>query len=574
MKNFCIITAFFFTTIFNGNHPLFAINNKTLVKITKPTPQHLEFESFRLQKSANIQIQAVGLLGKKDDDYLAYGWLIDGESRRIVWNFDNESAIRENSNAEIFIHDEIILPEGFYEVYYFYFPVHQTHSKSILKSFLGQLQVEGKYDNEELGLVLTCLNNDDDCEDVHLNVLLDDSQTIVQMIENGDESYQKQGFSLSGEMDLRIYAIGEGNTRKREMYDYAWIMEAKSRERVWEMTTQNSDYAGGADKNLIFDDIITLPRGEYIVYFVSDDSHSYAQWNSLPPSDPRYWGITIWGASVGDKGSVVKSLEYDSPQESAIVDMTRMRNNEFKNQGFTLKRPARLRIYALGESSSRGEFADYGWIIDAHTREKVWQMRREDTKYAGGSRKNLLFDGIIVLPAGDYIAYYITDDSHAYRSWNDGPPFNPTAWGITIWGADDDFQKDWVSEYHESKNPGILAQIIRVGNDEKIKEKFNLDERTTIRIYALGEGDRSRMYDYAWIEDERGRTVWEMSYRKTDHAGGARKNRVINEIFTLKSGTYTVIYKTDDSHSYNNWNLTPPDDPIHWGITIMSEDFR
>jgi hypothetical protein len=54
----------------------------------------------------------------------------------------------------------------------------------------------------------------------------------------------------------------------------------------------------------------------------------------------------------------------------------------------------------------------------------------------------------------------------------------------------------------------------------------------------------------------------------TDYAGGAKKNRFYNDLVVLKPGDYRVVYETDDSHSYNNWNDAPPLDPTSWGIIV------
>ena len=121
--------------------------------------------------------------------------------------------------------------------------------------------------------------------------------------------------------------------------------------------------------------------------------------------------------------------------------------------------------------------------------------------------------------------------------------------------------------YFPSKN--ILIQIDRVGDDENREKEFKLDHDTDVRIYALGEGDRDEMYDYAWIEDfNTGRTVWRMRYRDTRSAGGASKNRLFDGTIRLKSGTYAVFYVSDDSHSFSDWNADPPRDRKSWGITI------
>ena len=59
-----------------------------------------------------------------------------------------------------------------------------------------------------------------------------------------------------------------------------------------------------------------------------------------------------------------------------------------------------------------------------------------------------------------------------------------------------------------------------------------------------------------------------MTYQKTTSAGGARKNRKVDQIITLPAGKYIVMFETDGSHSFNDWNDDPPDDPIHYGITL------
>jgi hypothetical protein len=57
----------------------------------------------------------------------------------------------------------------------------------------------------------------------------------------------------------------------------------------------------------------------------------------------------------------------------------------------------------------------------------------------------------------------------------------------------------------------------------------------------------------------------------TDHAGGAKKNRVFNDTVHLDKGDYIVYYETDGSHSYEEWNSSPPTDPAAWGVTISLE---
>jgi len=108
-----------------------------------------------------------------------------------------------------------------------------------------------------------------------------------------------------------------------------------------------------------------------------------------------------------------------------------------------------------------------------------------------------------------------------------------------------------------------------VGDNEDEGERFTLESNGKVRVYAIGEGQDGEMHDFAWIEKAgSGRVVWEMTYRMTDHAGGARKNRVFNDAISLDAGEYVVKYVSDGSHSFQRWNASPPSDVMNWGVTV------
>jgi hypothetical protein len=111
--------------------------------------------------------------------------------------------------------------------------------------------------------------------------------------------------------------------------------------------------------------------------------------------------------------------------------------------------------------------------------------------------------------------------------------------------------------------------LTRLGDNVHKREKFTISKVTRIHIYAVGEGDSEEMFDYGWItNDKTDKTVWEMTYRNTEPAGGAMKNRMFDDTVILEAGTYEVYFVTDGSHSYNDWNSAKPRDPASWGITI------
>ena len=117
-----------------------------------------------------------------------------------------------------------------------------------------------------------------------------------------------------------------------------------------------------------------------------------------------------------------------------------------------------------------------------------------------------------------------------------------------------------------------MSKIGGVFNKKRLHQSFSLEEPGKIRIYALGEGDDDEMFDFGYIEDEDGNKVWRMEPWDTEHAGGAGKNRMVNEVIRLDAGRYTVHYRSDGSHSYDRWNSSPPVDTEYWGITVRKEN--
>jgi len=254
--------------------------------------------------------------------------------------------------------------------------------------------------------------------------------------------------------------------------------------------------------------------------------------------------------------------------ENIILSLTMLGDDESVVEGFTLTRPMEVRVLALGEALN-GQLYDYGTILDATTRKPVWRMELHETHHAGGSNKNRMVDEVISLDAGSYLVHYVTDGSHSYEDWNADPPTNPALWGITVMGAHGRVDRDAVRPYDDRDNDAVVARIVGVGDDEFHERWFTFEQDAEVRVYAIGEGGASEMNDYAWIEDAGGHVVWRMAYSDTDHAGGAQKNRVFDRILRIPEGDYRLVYQSDDSHSFGDWNMSPPDDRYNYGVTIF-----
>lgn len=560
----------------------------TLVDINGLRPLDLKLSGFQLDNGQKVRIDAVGLHQERRryEIILGTSWILNCETREVVWHFE-PSEFRGKDVEVDEQNAEIDLRPGSYEVYYstysyfensgsWYDPQRQGIANRI-SNFFARL-FDSDYDRyfddydyykdfaDKFRIVVKGNGTSLKTSDLEkLQNTLKESAAI-SLNATGDDLYLTQGFEIKKPVDLNIYAIGEA--RDDGSYDYGWIINTETRERTWKLDYWESEHAGGSDKNRMVNETISLPAGRYAAVFVTDDSHSPFEWNSAVPYDPAFWGLTINLRDAGDEQYFSKFDYQNVNDDQVLYSLNHMRDDDFASKAFTLKKPMDLRIYALGEGRD-GEMFDYGWIVDANTHKKVWEMDYHDTEHAGGDQKNRLIDQIVSFDKGNYIAYYATDGSHSYHDWNASPPYDPEHWGLTILAANNNFLRSDISDYQEKEDKNILAQIVRVRDDEHSRERFSLKDDSEVRIYAIGEGTRGQMYDYGWIEDTNsGRVVWEMSYRRTDHAGGAKKNRQLDDTISLKKGDYEVFYESDDSHSFNDWNDTPPWDPMDWGITV------
>ncbi len=549
-------------------------------------PRELRVAGFELDSPAEIKINASGLYQHDSRNELIAGncWILQADSRKIVWKL--EPVDYDRGRKEIQTQEARgELDKGIYEVYYSSFPYHAIEDFRVFGDFRREHGLIGSFFEWLFG-------EGDDWRDrnFHRDVyrefeleirgegrLLNSEEIFARQDQirgksvfflpgTDDQVYKYQGFILDQPADLKIYALGE--LVGYEKFDYAWIQDVKNRNRVWSMEYRNSQPAGGAEKNRIVDEAISLPSGTYAAFYVTDDSHSPEEWNAPPAYDPYFWGFTVQNVEPASSIHLYDFEPIETDRE--IISIVPIQNDEFRSAGFRLEKPANLHIYALGEGRDH-EMFDYGWILNATTREKIWEMEYSKTEHAGGSAKNRIADIILRVPAGSYMACYRTDGSHAYNEWNADPPYDRQHYGLTIALASQNFNQNDVVTFADFDEPGVITSIVQVRDDERYQRQFSLDNDGEIRIYALGEGVRGKMVDYGWIEEDgTGKIVWEMKYRMTDYAGGARKNRQFNKKIFLKKGDYRVYYRTDDSHAFGDWNDIPPDDPAHWGITLYS----
>jgi len=577
MKTIKLLLPVFFLSVFLLGETVYAQKSNQQIEVGYQRTGRIDADGFHLNKEATIQIEGTaGLYERVGHDLMFYGWIIDSKTREVVWSLleeENEKFFRYRDSGKFTFDKEITLPAGDYEVYYV-------------------AGVDDDYDNIDfnLGDIINLIVNGDSRDDIRnerrysnfsmtlsapdtyfelrdANKSMDDfaKNALVSFIRVRDDEFLQKSFTVKNEVELYIRGIGE--QLDNEQLDFAWIVNDNTLEKVWPNDYTRFKNAGGGRKNKLVSEKIDLEKGEYTLYFISDGSHSYEKWNVLPPNDPQSWGISLWTSKKNR--SKVFAGENKTP---FVLELNMARDNEYLSQAFSLKKDMKLRVYCVGERSGDYDMADYGWIVNSDTHEKVWEFKERNSSYAGGGKKNRMINEEIELEEGNYIAYYVTDGSHSYRDWNAAPPLIPNLWGLSIIAVDDSKYFELLDEFPSSEE-NVLAEIIRVRDREYKKERFTLKRDSEIRIYAIGEGDGGRLDDLGWIRNhETGKVVWEMTYRNTDSAGGARKNRVFDDTILLPKGEYTVYYETDGSHSYRDWNASPPRDQEHYGISVYLID--
>ena len=171
-------------------------------------------------------------------------------------------------------------------------------------------------------------------------------------------------------------------------------------------------------------DAVKLDREEVVIKVPSDEK-----------GDSRVLRIEVntEGLTVTEQGRKSQPLELNRIDASkTILTLNELGNGVDRTERFSIDEPADIHIIALGEISKSGNKYDYGVITNASTGDVVWEMHLNNTQPAGGHISNRLFNDRVRLQPGTYDVRFVTDETHAFGSFDALPPATPEAWGITI----------------------------------------------------------------------------------------------------------------------------------------------
>lgn len=417
---------------------LFAQGMVTIIAGDVFYPPESTVKAFTLENDTVLEIDgALGIYNDRGRELLFYGWILDAATRKPVWHMlKNKGPYEDEINA---FEDTVSLPKGKYEIYYtarHNFSVRYGETPGLLARIVGTIfgsRGGDLFDEIEMErLYLSITGNGRDLREIDHKALFDrvQKEAVVSITRTGDSQTIKKAFRLTKKIKIRVYALGEG--LRRRLHDYAWIQDMQNFKLIFVMDRKNKRRAGGALKNILYDRTIAFPAGQYMVHYVSDNSHSYPEWNRMPPNDPRSWGITLWTVSPEDRqyAESIEKLEFPEP----VLAITKVGDNKEITRTIKLKKSMDVKILCIGEGDPLKKIMyDHGWIKKKGTNETVWKMNGNDTEFAGGSPKNRSLCETIRLDRGSYIVGYVTDDSHAYKKWNAPAPSLPDFWGITLW---------------------------------------------------------------------------------------------------------------------------------------------
>ncbi len=551
----------------------------TLAAIKEIDHEGLYRETFTLKRDAAVEIEAVGS-GWPDEDLLfSYAWVLDLNDRTVAWEM-LPAHVREDRHDNVEVRQTVQLKAGDYALYFSalggYFPIKKEIK--ILKLFeLGTFNIKGgtlvewdRYGQPSRWKAVVRASDPSlaagDYEAPARPVRL---PALLAFREAASGDLFRAALEVRKEIRVRILAVGEYVAREQGFADGAWIEDLDACERAWDMTLRNTKPAGGAKKNRMFDDIVSLAPGRYLVCYSTDDSHSFADWNAQPPYDPESWGITILPAEPIAEDAI--QVATDPSDENLIARIDRVGDNEFHRVGFTLREAVEVCVRGFGEwGKGEGRLVDFGWIEDARTLDSVWSMEDLRGMWAAGEPRNRVVLERLLLDAGDYYLCYTSDYAHSYPRWSDHPPYDPKAWGISLRALGRDVAPDLVTRFEEEHGPVAVIRLAPIGDDERRRVRFAVAETMRVKVLALGEGARGEMYDFGWLRrEDTNEVIWKMEFEDTFAAGGAKKNRRVEDFIELQPGEYSLYYRSDGSHSFEGWNAEAPSEPHLWGVTLI-----
>ncbi|MEM8600256.1 MAG: hypothetical protein AAGF99_10075 [Bacteroidota bacterium] len=407
----------------------------------------------------------VDATGEVFDEAIDYGWIEDLVTDERVWTMTRANTVWAGGSAKNRrVRDTLRLEPGRYRIGF------TTDGSHAYRDWTAN----PPFDPDAWGLTLGGGGGTARLFEPYM-----DLPEIVALRKVGDDQLHTASFTLSTPTRVFVWALGE--MRASSSYDFARLLRMPEDDgisrrpprEVWEMEYDDTRHGGGTARNRLAEAVLDLEPGRYTLRYQTDDSHSPDDWSGAAPTHPERWGAALFALNRDFRPASVTGIAYERgpragsnvtvdvseppppppPPENPApgvatsapgapipirgepqrlpLDLRRLTNNQRFDVPFTLDAETTLMITAVGEIDGPNRY-DYAWIARADNGSTVWEMTAENTVYAGGAPRNQRFDGTVTLPAGTYVLFVRSDDSHAFGNFVSEPPEEPDAWGVLV----------------------------------------------------------------------------------------------------------------------------------------------
>ncbi len=158
--------------------------------------------------------------------------------------------------------------------------------------------------------------------------ILQNNKTIASISSPGNETDTIVQFSIKKTGYYLIASSGEIDSYGK--YDYGAIFE--NDKLIWELSDNNSMWAGGEDKNAFEAMPIELKQGTYKITYKSDNSHSCSNWNGKGPNKTAFCGVKIVEITK-EQFESVKTKHLKPYKDSTFIESELIKDLLIDNSG-------------------------------------------------------------------------------------------------------------------------------------------------------------------------------------------------------------------------------------------------
>lgn len=295
--------------------------------------------------------------------------------------------------------------------------------------------------------------------------------------------------------------------------------------------------------------------------------------------------------------AVVTAVQLGAGRSDAAAAFEDLNPERLRHTALQLNAPARLAIDAGGSYEESGTeasdttMAAYGWIVRRADGAVVWRMHPprpsrgtfvsvRDTVDLGEGTYDVYFasygDPLVrdAGPRGGSLAERLRAVlSAGGRSWRG----DASRWRLIVEEVApgdavaevEDGAEDPADEVAAAEDAALVWAARGVSNGERREHLFQVHAPTRLRVRSTTEVTEGAVRDVGSIVRlGQSDTVWTFRPENATWAGGALKNRQLDEEVALEPGLYRAAFEADRSHAYDDWEANPPFAPWRWGMEV------